>query len=58
MRVRAVRLVAVLLTAAYPSFVTSLTGGIPLVLENGQIAQSIGNVVGPSTASLTLHFDF
>jgi hypothetical protein len=44
-------------TDAYPAFRFNIYGGIPTPLKNGQLGLTSGNVVGPSTASVTLHYD-
>ena len=44
-------------TSAYPANRFNIYGGIPTPLVNGQLGLTAGNVVGPSTASLTLHLD-
>jgi outer membrane cobalamin receptor len=43
------------ITDAYPAFRFNIYGGIPTPLANGQLGLTSGNVVGPSTASVTLH---
>jgi hypothetical protein len=45
------------LTGAYSAFRYNIYGGIPTPLVNGQLGYTAGNVIGPSTASLTLHVD-
>ena len=44
-------------TGAYSAFRYNIYGGIPTPLVNGQLGYTAGNVIGPSTASLTLHVD-
>ncbi len=45
------------ITSAYSDFRFNIYGGIPTPLVNGQLGLTSGNVIGPSTASLTLHVD-
>jgi outer membrane receptor protein involved in Fe transport len=45
------------ITSAYSDFRFNIYGGIPTPLVNGQLGLTSGNVIGPSTASLTLHID-
>jgi outer membrane cobalamin receptor len=45
------------ITNAYSSFRFNIYGGIPTPLANGQLGLTSGNVIGPSTASITLHAD-
>jgi outer membrane receptor protein involved in Fe transport len=45
------------ITSAYSDFRFNIYGGIPTPLVNGQLGLTAGNVIGPSTASLTLHVD-
>ena len=44
-------------TSAYSAFRFNIYGGIPTPLVNGQLGLTAGNIIGPSTASVTLHFD-
>jgi Carboxypeptidase regulatory-like domain/TonB dependent receptor/TonB-dependent Receptor Plug Domain len=46
------------ITSAYPYFLSNDFGGIPVPLVNGKIGYDPANVVGPSNASLTFHYDF
>ncbi len=45
------------LSGAYSAFRYNIYGGIPTPLVNGQLGYTAGNVIGPSTGSVTLHFD-
>jgi hypothetical protein len=51
-------LAATNITSAYSDYTFNDLGGVPTPLVNGSLAQSPGPTVGPSTASLTLRFDF
>jgi hypothetical protein len=44
-------------TSAYSLYRFNIYGGIPTPLVNGQLGLTAGNIIGPSTASLTLHVD-
>jgi hypothetical protein len=44
-------------TGAYSAFRYNIYGGIPTPLVNGTLGYTAGNVIGPSTASVTLHVD-
>lgn len=44
-------------TSAYSDYRFNIYGGIPTPLVNGQLGLTAGNIIGPSTASLTLHVD-
>jgi hypothetical protein len=44
-------------TSAYSNFEYNIYGGIPTPLVNGMLGFTAGNVIGPSTASVTLHVD-
>jgi hypothetical protein len=45
------------ITGAYSDFRYNIYGGIPTPLVNGTLGYTAGNVIGPSTASVTLHAD-
>jgi len=45
------------LTNAYSAFQYNIYGGVPTPLVNGQLGYTAGNVIGPSTTSLLLHFE-
>jgi hypothetical protein len=45
------------LTSAYSSYRFNIYGGIPTPLVNGQLGLTAANIIGPATASLTLHYD-
>jgi outer membrane cobalamin receptor len=45
------------LTNAYSAFQYNIYGGVPTPLVNGQLGYTAGNVIGPSTTSLLMHFE-
>ena len=48
------RLASTNVTGAYSAFLYNIYGGIPTPLANGKLGYTAGNVIGPSTTSLTL----